>query len=54
MDTTSNAVPVPVEEEKTVPEVRSPTMAELMDRMRRRAPNPLWDCDNGVDDRGGW
>lgn len=44
--------PREIEEEKTVPVAPLP-MAELV-RRPRRPLNPLFDCDNGVDDRGGW
>jgi len=47
-----DTTPEAIEEEKTVP-VPAETMREVVARPRRPR-NPLWDCDNGVDDRGGW
>jgi hypothetical protein len=48
----NNDTPEAIEEEKTVP-VPAETMREVQARPRRPL-NPLWDCDNGVDERGRW
>ena len=50
----NNEAPEAIEEEKTVP-VPAETMREVVARPRRPL-NPLFDSDNGVDDRAmrGW
>lgn len=49
----SNLTPIPnlIEDETSTVPTRLPTMRELFEERRIKILNPLWDRDNGVDDR---